>query len=612
MSYLLHLPHHDGSALYVDNPHPALGDTVTLRVRVPKTYPLQAMHVRSIRDGEPEIVAATVECEDAHERWWQVQLVMMNPVTNYRFLLDGGRDRYAWLNASGVYDHDLTDAHDFWLTTFDPAPDWATDAIVYEVFLDRFARSGAARELPEWAVARDWYDDPVVADGVESCNHVYGGDLAGIEAHLDHIVSLGCTAVYLTPFFEATSNHRYNASSFDEVDPFLGGDAALASLTAAAHDRGLRVLGDLTTNHTGDDHTWFRKGAADPTSADAAMYYWQEPPENPEKYVSWLGVSSLPKLNWSSPELRQRMIEGPESVTAKWLQEPYSLDGWRVDVVNMTGRHKGDDFNRDVGRTMRHTMKSVNPDTLLVAEHGHDYAKDVVGDSWHSVMNYAGFLRPMWQWLVARDTPVEDFLGVPVRVPPQDAKRMVTTMRGVAASVPWQVTTTNLNLVASHDTARMRSITGDPAAVAVAAGILFTFPGIPMVFAGDEIGLAGINGEDSRRPFPWERPDTWDTDVLRVYRALASLRNSHAALRRGGMRWAFIDDDAIVYLRETAEERLLISASRTPGAAILLPADELGVVDGATLLYGDAPAMVEGGVVTLSRPAPSVSIWSLH
>jgi alpha-glucosidase len=612
MPYLLHLPHHDGSALYVDDPHPRLGAEVTLRVRVPKTYPLRAMYVRNIRDGEPEISAAIVEREDRHELWWQVKLLMTNPVTHYRFLLDGGRDRYAWLNASGVFDHDLTDAHDFWLTTYEPAPDWVTDAIVYEVFLDRFARSGAVRQLPEWAEARDWYDDPVVAQGEESCNHLYGGDLAGVEAHLDHIVSLGCTAIYLTPFFEAPSNHRYNASSFDDVDPFLGGNAALASLTAAAHERGLRVLGDLTTNHTGHDHTWFRKAVADPTSADAAMYYWRDEPGNAEKYVSWLGVSSLPKLNWTSQELRRRMIEGPESVTAKWLAEPYSLDGWRVDVVNMTGRHKADDFNGDVGRTMRETMKAINPGTFLVAEHGHDYARDVVGDSWHSVMNYAGFLRPVWQWLVDRDTPVEDFLGVPVRVPPQNASRMVATMRDVAASVPWQVTTTNFNLVASHDTARLRTVTGDPGAVAVAAGMLFTFPGIPMLFAGDEIGLAGVNGEDSRRPFPWERPDSWETGTLHAYRALARLRNAHEALRRGGMRWVFVDDDVIVYLRETAGERLLVSAARAAGPPVLLPAHELGVVAGLTSLHGTAAATAQDGVVTLSRPGPAVSVWSLR
>lgn len=608
MQHLLHLPHHDGSALYVDNPHPALGDSVMLRVRVPKAYPLRGLYVRSVRDGEPRIEPAAIAEETANEQWWQVAVLMQNPVTHYRFLLDGPDGQYAWLTASGVSDRDVTDAHDFQLSTFDPPPAWANDAIVYEVFLDRFAQADRGKVLPAWATGRDWYDDPVVDRGPDAPQHIYGGDLAGIEQHLDHIVALGCTVIYLTPFFEAPSNHRYNASTFDEVDPILGGNAALASLTAAAHARGLRVLGDLTTNHTGDEHPWFRKAQADPTCAEAEMYFL----DDGAGYVSWMDVPSLPKLDWSSPELRSRMIEGPASIAAKWLREPYSLDGWRVDVVNMTGRYRGADHNREVGQTMRATMRAANPDALLVAEHGHDYTRDIGGDSWHSTMNYAGFLRPVWQWLVDPDTPVPDFLGVPVRVPRKDAIRTVETMRDVVGSVPWQVTATNFNLIASHDTPRFRTIAGDPALVAVAAGLLFTLPGIPMVFSGDEIGLSGVNGEDSRRPFPWDRPASWDTGTLETYRSLIAARTAHPALRSGGLRWAYVTEDVIVYLRESAEERLLICLARAAAEPVRLPAAALGLTGSPAEVYGGQAAELADGLLCLHPQGPSVGIWSLR
>lgn len=609
MQQLLALPHHDGSALYVDNPHPALGESVTVRVRVPYPYPLRAVHVRSIRNGEQHIDAATIDRQDETETWWRAEILVHNPVTTYRFLLDGPDGQYAWLTASGVVTRDVTDAHDFWLTAFDPPPAWAPDAVVYQIFPDRFARSGAVRHLPDWAIAQRWYDDPVIYRGEAAGSQIYGGDLAGIQAHLDHIESLGFNTIYLTPFFEAPSNHRYNPSSFDDVDPLLGGNDALASLTGAAHARGMRVLGDITTNHTGDTHSWFQKGQADPTSTDAGVYYWREHPD----YIAWLEVPTLPKLNWGSADLPGRLIDGPDSVAAKWMQPPYSLDGWRVDVANMTGRHERDDFTLSVARTLRATMTAENPESLLVAEHGHDYTRDIPGDGWHSTMNYAGFLRPLWQWVVAADGPLEDFFGLPVRVPRLDGARVVDSMREVTSSVSWQVTTTNFNLLGSHDRARIRTVTCDRAMAVMISGVLFTFPGIPMIFAGDEIGMIGVNGEDARRPFPWDRPETWDTVTMAAYRELIALRQAHDALRRGGMRWAHIGPDAIAYLRETPTERLLVSATRANGPAVRIPGQYLGMtsVDDTNVLYGGTPLTASDGLINLSGDGPAIRVWSL-
>ncbi len=224
-----------------------------------------------------------------------------NPVTRYRFLLLDGEHGLSWLNGTGVHHRDVTDAADFRLVPGPRSPDWVADQVVYQIFPDRFAPSATspagtpawAAGLPAWAVPADW-DDDVVHQGPATSRQVFGGDLDGVVDHLDHLQRLGATALYLTPFFEARSNHRYDAATFDRVDPLLGGNDAFDRLLQAAHARGLRVVGDLTTNHTGVEHDWFRTAQGDAGSAEAGYYRFER---HPDRYASWLGVPTLPRLD---------------------------------------------------------------------------------------------------------------------------------------------------------------------------------------------------------------------------------------------------------------------------------------------------------------------------
>ena len=502
--------------------------------------------------------------------------------------------------------HDVADITDFRLVTHEPPPSWVADAVVYQIFPDRFARSagGGARPRPEWAIPCEW-DTPVIGRGPETPYQFYGGDLDGVTEHLDHIQRLGVNTVYLTPIFPARSNHRYDASSFDGVDPWLGGDAALVRLAEAVHGRGLRLLGDITTNHCGDAHPWFLAAAADRHASERDLFYFDG-----DDYESWNGVKSLPKLNWGSEDLRRRFTDGPESVAQRWLRPPYNLDGWRVDVANMTGRRGADDLTHDVARLLRRSVARASGQGLLVAEHAHDSTGDLDRDGWHGTMNYAGFTRPVWSWLRADDLSLPDFLGVPGGVPRRGGGDMVATMRTFAALTSWRALAHSWILLGSHDTARIRTVAGDADRVEVALGLLMTMPGVPMVFAGDEIGLTGVNGEDSRRPMPWQRPDAWDRPTLARLRALTALRRESAALRRGGLRWAHVDDDAVAYLRETAAERMLVLARRRSGATLTLPG--LGVSD-IDNVYGGATALRRAdGALVLPADGPTLQIWRLR
>lgn len=593
-------PHHDGSSLYVSELNPSLGDVVRVRVRVPEAWGATRIRVRVRPDGEPFYVEAVRPHPESHPEWWEATVTVENPEHPYRFRLDRGDGTAHWLNARGLHRLDPRDADDFRIVAGNPPPAWSAGSVMYQIFPDRFARSAAAdgRELPDWAEPAAW-GDPVEPDRQRIALQFYGGDLAGVEERLDHIQDLGVDILYLTPVFPARSNHRYDAYSFDHVDPLLGGDEAFVSLVEAAHSRGMRVLGDLTTNHCGDAHEWFQAAYGNPGAPESEFFYWLDPEQ--KTYVSWLGVPSLPKLNWNSAELRRRFIEGPDSVVAKWLQPPYSLDGWRIDVANMTGRYRTDDLNSEVRRIIRRTMTEVNPDTLLLGEFTGDAAADFVGDAWHGAMTYANFTRPVWNWLRTPGSDAGGGLSMIVgETQDWDGTDVVASHREFAAGFPWRVRTRNMNALDTHDIPRFVN-DARPGTVPVAVGLAMTLPGLPVIWQGDEFGLTGSDGEHSRTPLPWDELDA-AADRIALYQRLAGLRSEHPALADGGLRWVHVSAELIAFARESVDEVLVVVATRSATSADL----GLGV---AGMIVAEGSISVADGVVTTGGAA--FGVWSL-
>jgi alpha-glucosidase len=216
----------------------------------------------------------------------------------------------------------------------------------------------------------------------------------------------------------------------------------------------------------------------------------------------------------------------------------------------------------------------------------------------------------VWSWLRDPASPARPF-GRPVPVPRRDGAAVVDTFRAWQGTLGWRATSSSWNILGSHDSARIRTVVGGDAAVhRVAAGLQFTLPGIPMIFAGDEIGLEGVTGEDARRTMPWDRREQWDRATLTTYAGLARLRRSHLALRRGGLRWAHVDADTIAYLREHPTGAALVVARRARADAFRLP---LGP---ARHLFGSEPGGADltpaaGGIEVPASEAPRVDIWEL-
>lgn len=622
MSFRSLQPHHDGSALYVSHADPQLGDEVAVRVRIPEGYgPVTAVVVRSNPDHEPAWSDAVCEGTVDGWQWWTATITVANPRHGYRFhlVLEGGTVEV--LSQGGLSDIDALDGQDFALVAGNRPPSWMPDAVMYQIFPDRFARSASAdeRPVPAWAIPAQW-DTPLDPVHPGRGGQFYGGDLDGVIEHLDHLVDLGVTVLYHTPIFPAQSNHRYDASSFDSVDPLLGGDEAYQRLIEAAHARGIRVIGDLTTNHSGIAHEWFRAAYGNPAAPEGDFYYFSDAEHT--VYETWLDAHTLPKFNWNSAELRRRFIEGDDSVVARWLRPPYAIDGWRIDVANMTGRLGAEDLNAPVRQALRRTMEQVSPDTLLLAESTNDAATDLQGDAWHGGMTYPAFTRGVWAWLgEPRRIPHHGFhgelsddvwfFGMPTGMPRYSAHQFVRQFQRFTSQLPWRVQCGTMSALDTHDTARFATYAAEDA-VPVALGLSVTLPGIPVIYAGDEFGLDGVDGEMSRTPMPWDRAgEPAIAARIDLYRTLVRLRQAHPALRVGGLRWVHVDETSVLFVRESADETVLVLASRE-GAAFSVPSVLLPAAAQAHVLFGEGTLDAGAGdAVSFRSEGTAITVWQL-
>ena len=606
MSYRIQpspLPHHDGSDLYVSNSAPTIGETITLRVRVPHSYTFAKALIRLYNDGEPRTFELKKKKSNSVESWWEVAVAVENKTISYRFaFIDRGK--YNWLNAAGVFDYDVHSNNDFQLVAIPAYPQWIKSSVFYQIFPDRFAKSGDSHVVPDWAHPREWNELPRGRSKFTS-SELYGGDLKGVEQHLDHISELGVNGIYFTPFFPAKSNHRYDASSFDEVDPVLGGNKAMFKLVAAAKKRKIRLLGDLTSNHCGAGHPWLAKALKNKKSKERGYFYWDKSVKH--GYVGWWGLASLPKLNFNSAELRKAMYSGKNSIVKKWLSPKYGMSGWRIDVGNMTGRLGADDLHDQVMHGIRKAMDEVQPDAWLVAENGDFVASDLNGFGWHGAMNYQGFMRPLWNWINNNSAIGGGFQGLPFAMPKISGKSLVASMIQFSASIPWRSLVASMVLLDSHDTARMRTVVlGDKDAHLSAFSAMLTYPGVPSIFAGDEIGLEGAWGEDSRRTINWEDRSGWDHNFHAEVKKLIALRRNQDALINGGLRWVAVEDEFIAYLRESKKQSILVVITRS-AVKVEIDLKPLGFVISKNL-YGQASS---GSTISFSSKGATQGIWEV-
>ena len=612
--------HHDGSDRYVrplggvDPDRLRVGDRLRIRVRAGFDAPVERVVLRTTPDGE-QVFEEMSEVEPGPAcRWWEIELLVSMPSTGYRFLVltDGG---HRWLNGSGLHVETPTDRDDFLLLAgYDP-PHWLADRVFYQIFPDRFANGDPTNDIAAgaWsyrgheAHGRPW--DALPARDRSAMVEFFGGDLAGIEAHLDHLVELGVNAIYLTPIFSTRSNHGYDIIDYDHVADHFGGDTALVSLRHATRAREIRLMLDVAPNHIGVEHPWFRAAQADPDAPTASYFVFRD---HPDDYESWLGVGSLPKLDYRSQALRDAMYAGPDAVLRHWLRPPYDIDGWRIDVANMLGRLGPVQLGPEVARGMRAAVKAEDPEAYLLGEHSYDAIDHLSGDAWDAVMNYWGFQRPVLEWLRGMDL-WSHASGYNLHLGPSTTASMVRTLDAFRAAIAWTVARSQYNLLGSHDTARVvTELGGDPGRIRAAYGLLMTYVGVPSILYGDEIGLEGVDGTDARRPMPWD-PARWDGDLLVFMRHLIRFRVGSDALCRGGFQVLEIGGDHLAFMRDTDAEWVVVIIGRGPGPrpAGPLPVRHGAIPDGIrfTESFTGATSTVRDGVLDLPATPPGAALW---
>ncbi len=375
----------------------------------------------------------------------------------------------------------------------DAGPDWARDAVFYQVFPDRFWNGDPSIDPP--GVAR-WGDAP-------TRESFFGGDLAGITARLSHLERLGISGLYLTPIFASGSNHRYDTYDYFQVDPLLGDKGALRELVQEAHRRGIRVLLDGVFNHVGDGFWAFRDLRA---NGDASAYRdWFHAPElplspDPPNYQTCGGAHFLPKLNTANPAVREHLL----SVATHWIDEA-DVDGWRLDVPWKVPL--------EFWRAFRERVKEHRPGAYLVGEAYWSWGD--LRSVFDGLMNYRLRAR-LLDFCLLDDMDAEDF-AIELRLLLQDSDGGDLM----------------LNLLGSHDTPRLLTLAGgDEQRVALALAALFALPGTPMLYYGDEVGLEGGEDPDCRRPMEWDE-SRWRRPIYDLTRTLTALRRESVALRRG-------------------------------------------------------------------------------
>jgi alpha-glucosidase len=610
--------HHDGSEKYVSNPYPRFGEQIRLRLRAGEDAPIRRIMVRTCPDGEQDFTPMAVAGHQPPIVWWEAEMVIDQPSLHYRFILETNRGVW-WLAANGVQQHEPLDVTDFRILADYDTPDWLGEAVFYQIYPDRFANGDPANDPRPEDYVYGGHRPQTLAWGMPRPAHVptsvsfYGGDLPGILMHVDHLEALGVNALYLNPVFSAYSTHKYDTIDYLHVDPHLGGDEALINLRRALAERDMHYVLDIVPNHCGSQHPWFLAAQQDPHAPETEFFTFTR---HPHEYTSWLGHKSLAKLNYSSPELRRLMYQGQESIFRHWLRPPFSADGYRVDVGNMLGRQGTIQMNAEVIQGMRRAVKDTQPHAYLMGENFYDATAQLQGDQWDGVMNYMGLAMPLWNWLRGYRQGAGESRDPIISQAAYPTPALEASWRQRRATMPWVIGLQMYNLLDSHDTSRIRSVVGGNDSLhRLAVAVQLTYPGVPGIYYGDEIGMEDLPEVPHLRGLGcmvWEQA-SWNHDLFNFYRDLIDLRRHSPVLQRGGFQMLAVERDTFVYQREGLEGHIIVVAHRgeRPRPAGGLSMAHAGLADGTRLVehFGGQNAKVVDGNLALPEQPQGVTLW---
>jgi len=456
------------------------------------------------------------------------------------------------------------------LAAVETLPKWYREGVAYQIFVDRFYNGNPDGHVnapkPNSFIYGRASDRPMYVRGPGQDIlrwDFFGGNLRGIEAKIPYLKKLGVTILYLTPIFQATSNHRYDTGDYLKIDPVLGDLADFDHLVSALHRAGMRVILDGVFNHVGVDSRYFnRSGHYDTVGAAQARtspyYPWFTFINYPTEYDSWWGITDLPTVDKENKAYRDFIFGADDSVIDYWTSR--GVDGWRLDVAD----ELPDDFIAGIRKAL-----DRYPDKVLIGEVWEDASHKLAygqrrhyleGGGLQAVMNY-----PLRRLIIHVLTGT---------MSPADWWRDLMTLKENYPQTTFQF---NFNNIGSHDTPRILTmLQEDMARLRLAVGMLLTLPGVPCLYYGDEAKMTGGKDPDNRAFYPWANADLAE---IRVVEQWTHWRQNHVWLNTAKFAPLYLADYGIGYVYWQDGQQVLVVINVTTMTHEITPAAcELSVV----------------------------------
>ena len=440
-------------------------------------------------------------------------------------------------------------------------PKWYKEGIIYQIFVDRFYNGNENGRVDNPKsnsfIYGRWDDKPMYIK--DSSGNIlrwdfFGGNLNGVIKKLPYLKALGVSIIYLNPIFESSSNHKYNTGDYKNIDAMFGNDKVFKRLCDKAHEIGIKIILDGVFSHTGADSIYFNKfnnynevGAYQ--SKSSKYYKWYRFSNYPNEYESWWGIKDLPNVDEMNSTYIDYIINDDNSVICKWMN--LGADGWRLDVA--------DELPDEFIEKIKKRIKELNYNSVLIGEVWEDASNKVsygsrrrylYGDELDSITNY-----PF-------KNSVIEFLNYEI-----PSKLFIRRMMSIYENYPQENFFSCMNILGNHDTERIFTVLlreNNDRKVAkkllkLAIAIQMTFPGVPLIYYGDEAGVEGGNDPDNRRTFPW---DNIDKEIIQHYKAMTYLRCKKDVFKKGNIVFRYISDDILCYERNLENEKILVIINR--------------------------------------------------
>ncbi|OHW63429.1 amylopullulanase precursor [Andreesenia angusta] len=595
---------HDSHSLDYRSPFGAVksGDSVELKLRLTTDRQMKAAYIVINRDREAEKLEkmSKISAEGIEEVYgYELYTSNFRGLVWYYFEVHTDEGVYYYGNSNdglgGVGSMYIHSPKSYQITVYSPdgtVPCWYREGVIYQIFPDRFYNGNPGgkvnRPNRDMLLRADWSEDPSYIKD-ESGRVVYydyfGGNLLGVIEKLDYLEDLGVSIIYLNPIFEASSNHKYDTGDYMKIDKMFGDEEKFKTLCEKARERGIYIVLDGVFSHTGSDSIYFNKyGNYNSTGAyqskDSKYYSWYRFKTHPDEYESWWGIDVLPNVEEENSSYKE-FILGDGGVIEKWTK--LGAKGWRLDVA--------DELPDSFIKSLRKKLKEVDEDSVLIGEVWEDSSNKIsygerreylLGEELDSTMNYP-----------FRDNFERYIMG---EINSYEVHRNIMSLY---ENYPKEYFYSAMNLIGTHDSERAIYAFGrvpDPNHMTeaerkefrmtpesrkdaidhlkMASLVQMTFPGVPSIYYGDEVGVEGYADPHNRRTYPWGREDE---ELLSWYKKVIAIRKSHSVFRWGDFKSIPVNRHVYGYMRKNSSLGLVLLNRCERSQQVELDLSEYGI-----------------------------------